>query len=78
MSKFVLWQNHKYSIESYLTVDERINIVVVKDKIYTDFPIMYESGIIAYDRPEKLPKYVKNKVEKIWPILRKNNKLCLT
>jgi len=70
IGKTVLFQNNKYSIETYMNANESFSIVVVKDKIYTDWPIMYTNGKVAFDRPEQLPNYIKEKVRKFYPKIR--------
>jgi len=61
----VLFQNNKYSIETYINKNtNKISIVVIKDKIRSEFPIRYSNGHVVYDNPYILPFYIKNKVKK--------------
>jgi hypothetical protein len=63
IGKSVLFQNNKYSIETYLNNNTNtINIVVVIDKMFTDWAIKYTTGQVAYDHPEKIAPYIKRKV----------------
>lgn len=66
ISKSVLFQNKKYSIETYLTANNKISLLVVKDEIFVDYPIKSDNGNIAYDFPEKFPKYIKDKIKKYY------------
>jgi len=67
MGKVVLFQNNKYSIESYFNSNTNdLSVVLVIDKFYTDYPIMYNHSLnVAYDYPEKIPPYIKKKIKKI-------------
>ncbi len=37
-----------------------------KGKYHTDYPIQYEDKSIAYEFPERVPAYIKEKVAKIY------------
>lgn len=71
MSK-ILWQNKIRKItvqviESMGYYSRRFLVVVIHDTInhvHVDYPIQYESGIIAYDFPERIPKYAKSLISK--------------
>lgn len=39
---------------------------------HTDYPIMYDGGSIAYDRPELIPEYMKEKVNITLTLIRKD------
>ena len=43
--------------------------VMVTDGWFADWPIKYENGKIAYDTPEKIPKYAKKLVYAAFKIL---------
>lgn len=60
----VLFQDAKYSIEVYKNLNTgKSSIAVVKDQLYTDFPVIYwNDRSVAFDRPETLPEYIKAKV----------------
>jgi hypothetical protein len=62
----VLFQNKKYSIETFRNRNNSIGIVVIKDQISTDFTIRYDNGSIAFDNPYLLPKYIKEMVKKLY------------
>lgn len=66
MGKVVLFQNNKYSIESYFNSNTNdLSIVLVIDQFYTDYPIIYDNLDVSYDYPERIPRYIKKKIEKI-------------
>ncbi len=59
----VLFQNKKWSIE-VCTIPKtgKKTLVVIRDEFYTDFVMRYEDKTIAFDNPEIIPKYIKDKV----------------
>jgi hypothetical protein len=59
----LLWQS-KNELWAILKVNngERDMFVIVDDKDgLTEFPVIYDNRLVAYDHPEWIPKYVKNK-----------------
>jgi hypothetical protein len=67
LSHTVLFQNKKYSIEVYKNDKSNKNrIVLVKDQLYTDWPLKTYDGSVLYDHPEKYPKYIKKLVAKFY------------
>lgn len=68
IGKTVLFQDRKYSIETYVNEHtNKINLVVVIDGFYTDFPVFYSgTGLVNYDNPYKIPMYIKVKVKRMY------------
>lgn len=60
----VIWLSSNKSWILYINECDHIIIEKINDWI-VDFPILYDSGIVAYDTPENIPKYVKDRVYKI-------------
>jgi hypothetical protein len=72
LSNKVLFQNSKYSIEQYVNCNTGLqNIVIVKDKTFTEFPILCLNDTLGFDFPERLPEYIKIKVRKLYLKIRK-------
>jgi len=42
---------------------------------YTEWPIMYDDGSMAYDRPERIPAYAKELARQAWTEYRLKDKL---
>lgn len=71
----LLWKsgNGRWEIYSFINPYGVLRIMVVDDRTgYCDYPIMYDDGGIAYDFPERIPKYVREKVRKIMWEMREN------
>lgn len=68
MHTVVLWQspNEKWLINKVIYPRTNRIRVEITDGWFCEYPIYYEhNGGIAYDYPERLPKYVKEKAERI-------------
>lgn len=63
----VLWTSQNGKWEIILEKNDRFpeGFIVVTDGWFCDYPIMYDNGKVAYDYPERIPVYVRDKVEKI-------------
>ncbi len=52
LSNSVIFQNKKWSVETYVNkTTGKIDLVIVKDQLLTDFPILYDNKTIGYDHP---------------------------
>lgn len=64
-----LWQskNKKWDIVEMgkIGTDQSLIIVVNNDTSWNDNPIRYNDGRVAYDFPERIPSYIKEKVKRI-------------
>lgn len=66
MKAEVLFQNSMYSIEKYFNRHTgKYSLCVIYNSRRTDWVIVYRPGHVAYDFPELLPQYIKDKVRKI-------------
>jgi hypothetical protein len=55
--------NDKWVIKSYFNDFTGKKCYTIEEVYLIDYPIIYENGNIAYDRPEQLPEYVKSTFE---------------
>lgn len=71
----LLWksENGRWEIHSFINPYGVLRIMVADDRTgHCDYPIMYDDGGIAYNFPERIPKYVREKVRKIMWEMREN------
>ena len=67
----VLYQNSNYSIETYLTKINTISLVIIKDENFSDYPVLNLNNNVLFDFPERYPKYIKEKIQKLFIRLNK-------
>ena len=61
----VLFQNKKWSVEiCTVPQTDKKTLVVIRDSFFTDFVMRYEDKSIAFDFPERIPQYIKDKVSR--------------
>lgn len=66
-----LWSGRGWVISSYKNRQGSHSIAVENTKTgFIDYPILYQTGKVAYEYPERIPKTIKSKIEKIYPTIK--------
>lgn len=70
-----IWKGQGWTVSSYKNRGGTKSLAVEYDKTgFIDYPILYHTGQIGYDHPEKIPKAVKIKIEKLYPTIKSESK----